>query len=753
MTNIRRMVGVSRCVCVACVVVLVGCSGQGELDVELGERFVRIDKPDRGAKADLPTDVAEQTVSERDFYLAIRKDQLGKGRRWFLSAYMKTLRDESLGEDDFAFPGANSLGTRVVSFEAQNGHLMVFDVADIYQASDTFDPEIVLDAFPLVGGYEPFEDLEGSEDYFLFDPSLGDNEFAVLGHDNGVPFDFDKSLRPIATQVTFLQNFRPIHDGITFEKVFAGTVVDTENAIGHVYGTLGLAIREYRESDNFQESLMPETEHYFGSIPRRIPNQKEGDRPVGKWHIYEGMEPIEWVISDVVNKVAQDPKLAGVDVEGAMRRGVENWNDVFGFEVLTTRLATTNDSYANDDVNYLVIDQDPSFPGAFADWRLNPNTGEIRGASIYFNSYLFDIAADIIFPAGDGGAPPPPPAYGLAQNSARLHWGPMPGGVLCSYRPRLTASEPQPGEVGAIEIEMTREEKIEKFVTHVVVHEVGHTLGLRHNFKGSMTQPASSAMDYLDDATDSLDLHQPGAYDIDAIRWLYLGQEELPPQPFCEDGGYLGSYESEERADDPDCTPFDKGVDPLVDYHKVQYDAQKDLLLLGVLPLEMWEDGAGAFFNIFLDRYIWSGDRAQEAFEMVMEGVAAPIDPSLLANPAYGPAADVIARVALATLFEAPYGLADIFPALVLKKDDAALNAAITEQLSGILLNEDGIRSFQSRLEMIRHLKTHQSEEALAALYAALPELEVELTVSPGNAAQVSELIEQVKAALEPYYE
>jgi predicted Zn-dependent protease len=44
-----------------------------------------------------------------------------------------------------------------------------------------------------------------------------------------------------------------------------------------------------------------------------------------------------------------------------------------------------------------------------------------------------------------------------------------------------------PGAAGRTGIQM-----VEDYVAGVVLHEIGHTLGLRHNFKGSLVPPSAS---------------------------------------------------------------------------------------------------------------------------------------------------------------------------------------------------------------------------------------------------------------------
>ena len=142
-------------------------------------------------------------------------------------------------------------------------------------------------------------------------------------------------------------------------------------------------------------------------------------------------------------------------------------------------------------MNYLIYDADPTVGYAFANWRTNPNTGEIRGASVYFNGALratrpldaFDARASRPEPARRQRRPPAPAAAAL-----RLAACPVPSRCATWHasawraaRLRRSASACPP----------TRKEKVELYLTHIVAHEIGHTLGLRHNFKGSLLPPST----------------------------------------------------------------------------------------------------------------------------------------------------------------------------------------------------------------------------------------------------------------------
>ena len=104
---------------------------------------------------------------------------------------------------------------------------------------------------------------------------------------------------------------------------------------------------------------------------------------------------------------------------------------------------------------------------------------------------------------------------------------------------------------------LSDEEIFKLLLTDTAVHELGHTLGLRHNFRGSTDQKhfisktnrTSSVMDYLD--LEDTENGQPGSYDRAALGFAYT--DELDQQEnylYCTD---------EDVIRDPFCNRFDAG--------------------------------------------------------------------------------------------------------------------------------------------------------------------------------------------------
>ncbi|PZR12002.1 MAG: hypothetical protein DI536_16900 [Archangium gephyra] len=382
---------------VVCALAVMSC-GQNEATMteSLGdEAFVRVARTSQALTSDGGPNGA---VGSENFYLAINKSQLEQ--RYFLSAYLTQWH-----------PAENtpvhSLGTRVVTFKLQNDKLFVFDATDGAKWSDVLDPQRVVEAWPVVTDYAPFNSQAGSSNYVLVDPSAGLNRFDAVSDVIGANYQMR-----FEVELAFLQRYRALADGVSWEQVFTGySNVPAPGVLGwdqpfRGSGTMSLSLRRYAEGAGFTSTELT-TRHFFESAnPQYVANEARVRRNVVKWNLKPGMQPIPWRITKSIERLEADPRLAGVDVRGAISRGVTKWNDAFGFPVFSVVTTGADDSFGDDDKNFIVVDPNPGAGLAFANWRENPNTGEIRGASVYFSSIfveaaLFEAGADAgVFDAG-----------------------------------------------------------------------------------------------------------------------------------------------------------------------------------------------------------------------------------------------------------------------------------------------------------------------------------------------------------------
>ncbi len=703
-----------------------------------------------------PASVTDATGSTT-FYLAIKKDQLAQ--RWFLSAYLSQLFPGAVSQG-----AAESLGTRVVSFKEQNGKLYVFDASNGKETSNTFDPSLLIDAYPIVT-YAPFNKLPHSGDYILVDPSQSLGQFSFFNDfygEAGIPF---------TTTLSFLQNFRTLKDGATFEQVFTGyaspqAANPNSGALGEnnqlrASGTLGISLRQYSEGSGFVPKSMPSgedtsagEEYFFRSELQLVNNTGATQTYATRWNLSPtNSNTIDWVISNHVQAIAALPQYQGLDVIGSIERGVTNWNMALGYNALTVRLATADENEDQDDKNYIIFDEDPTNAYAFANWRDNPNTGETRGASVYFNTVWLEAGLAEFVPqaAPDGGTTARSVALQnmlttIKTNSAaqpRLFWGPLGhNNRLCSLSAETAISAflnrdlQNPTSASTLG-GMSPVQAFESFITHVVLHEVGHTLGLRHNFKGSLVGTSSSVMEYILDEY-AIQHSRAGAYDVDALNYLYAPVDSppsLPTEPFCTD---------EQTQSDPDCATFDATADPLND-----------------------------FWAPFYQSTIAQAEIPNDSLNGILKYVRACATPAIRTN-AWNIAV-ASSRLPLAAATDATYADQLFHNAIQrLWLDDPSLQGDITgdpiidqaadgtasgfyadalDQMNQTLLNQGQTRSYDTRRGVVDVLKHLQRTDALIVLQNAATTLAKQVPSLTGDdAALTQDLVNRINTALGSYF-
>jgi len=672
------------------------------------------------------------------FYLAVKRTEL-EGK-FFLSGYMEqTFPDAVLGG------GARSVGTRVVALRLEPDRLVLFDASDVNAASDVFDPTLIVEAWPVVTTSQEFNADPRQGEYVLVDPSAGLNQLSVISTDS-------KEDVPFRVGLTYLQDLERLDDGVAFRLVFTGeTNVSVhvakppveENPL-RLSGTLGVALRHYAEGEGFTTPAKPEKDYFFLSSPRFERNTGQVVTTPAAWNVHEGMTPIRWTISPYLRVLAVHPKYGKYDLEGAIRKGIENWNPVFGYTALEAVVGEEGAWAGNDVTNFLWLDPDPRVEFAFANWRTNPNTGEIRGASVYFNMGMVDTAIALF----DAPAPPVPvPAdAGITQPRYVIGWGGMTPSSLCD-RPFGPVATAKAARVAAGDA-LTPKQKVEAYVTGVILHEVGHTLGLRHNFKGSLVPPSSSIMEYIENE-DQLLVVTPQRFDRQALDLLHGHSTVRPVDPFCTDEGQKA---------DPECAKFDKGADPLVEFHAKFYNQFLTAYLAGTSDVT---PGNGLVNELLAFVRAEDNDQMTEeaririranrlrAYHLAFDPVSGINEPR---EGTKGERVDAWGAFMSQRLWfsePAQRGTVVTRPPV---DGDTALADAVVADAGGWVLDLNGVTTYPTRRLAVDVLKEVQVEDAYLELLEDQAVLLGE--VPPGTQPEplVADLLARIGAAVHPYY-
>jgi len=360
-------------------------------------------------------------------------------------------------------------------------------------------------------------------------------------------------------------------------------------------------------------------------------------RYINRWHLKKKnpdariSEPVEPIVYWVENTVPREYR-------DAVAEGIEFWNQSYekiGFRnaIIAKQMPDTAD-WDPADVRYNTVRWMVMPGGGYAAGpsHANPFTGQIYDADIRvsadFLRYMFNNMEYFIKPVSFDGA--------VAQDEnplQEMNEASGDHGYACNYAAE-SAKEAAFGLAYALantgdlaDKDAITKEYVHAYLVQLVAHEVGHTLGFRHNYKASTIytldqiqdpeftrkhSTGGTVMDYTPpnlagDAAKQGEFYAsvPGPYDDWVIEYGYSDfggatmEEELPQvtaiadraaDPLLVYGTDEDAFGSSSKGIDPLCNLFDLGSDPVA-YCAHKLNLTKDLWFNSMASFE--KDGEG----------------------------------------------------------------------------------------------------------------------------------------------------------------
>lgn len=469
----------------------------------------------------------------------------------------------------------SNIKSRIVFFRKKDARINMMEAVDGHTSSTSLPQNILLASFKIIkeeNGVFYFNFSEGMSKIFM----VGD---WYASDSSGRSYDAERQWKSVDIDTSYIEEVKADNfNNLVMRQIAlikSARKVDTsEGDTTAVTINVPVEVRYYLapyiKNEGFisRESPPMQKVGYFEVAPR-LTEDGGSKLYASRW---DERKPITYSIS------SNTPP----EFVQAIKDGVLYWNKAFGKEVLHVDMAP--EGVLAPDFQYNMIQwvdwKDAGY--AYADAQMDPRTGEILHASVFLTSVFGfnalhkarQIMRRLAFEKAK--SPGPAPQVSL-QGFQQTH--------LCDFEFESDFSIELAKIIDGIEKGTDTESSLLKLaqdtVREAVAHEIGHTLGLRHNFAGSLETKvpnnkrddvfkeylvtgnapedmttSSSVMDYqnfqdsLLTGDHILKLKTALEYDSKAIQQLYFDIKADKMPLFCTDS-QVGKF--------LDCATFDYG--------------------------------------------------------------------------------------------------------------------------------------------------------------------------------------------------